>query len=123
MPKISCWWCSSNQKSHNQRKQQSTREDIEKDISSSIGDQNISVEDDSCMDTDNDVETNLNSDVECEEINDVDDEDDNDDDENKECDVNDINEETSCRMKKFRKKQYWYKHWYLLEMMNNSVIF
>ena len=106
MPKISCRQCCSNRKSHIQRKQQSTREEIEKDISSSIGDQNISVEDNSCMDMDNDIETNLNSDVECEEINDVDDEDYNDDDENEECDVNDINEETSCRMKKFRKKQY-----------------
>ena len=60
------------------------------------------------MDIDNDIETNLNSDVECEEINDVDDKDDNDgdDDENEECDVNNIYEETSCRVKKFRKKQY-----------------
>ena len=39
------------------------------------------------------IETNLNSDVECDEINDVDDKSDNDDDdENEECDVNDINE-------------------------------
>ena len=91
MPKISRWQCSSNRKSHIKRKQKSTREDIEKDISSSIGEKNISVEDDSCMDIDNDIETNLNSDVECEEINDVDEEDDNDDDENEECDVNDIN--------------------------------
>ena len=104
MPKISrCQRCS-NWKSHIQRKQQSTREDIEKDISSSIGEKNISVADDSCMDIDNDIETNLNSDVECEEINDVDDEDDNDDDENEECDVNDINDGTSNRVKKFRKK-------------------
>ena len=106
MPKISHQQCNSNQKSHIQRKQQSTRDNIEKDISSSIGEQNISVEDDSCMDTDNDIETNLNSDVECEEINDVDDEDDNDgdDDENEECDVNNIYEGTSCSMKKCRKK-------------------
>ena len=106
MPKISHRRRYSNQKSHAQRKQQSTREDIEKDISSSIGEKNISVEDDSCMDIDNDIETNLNSDVECEEINDVDDKDNNDDDENKECDVNDINEGTSYHIKKFRKKQY-----------------
>eukprot|EP00957_Ditylum_brightwellii_P131939 10060985-Ditylum_brightwellii.AAC.1 len=78
MPKISCQQRSSNWKSHIQRKQQSIREDIEKEISSSIGDQNISVEDDSCIDIDNDIETNLNRDVECEEINDVDDKDDND---------------------------------------------
>jgi len=104
MPKISRRRRCSNRKSHIQRKQQSTREDIEKDISSSIGEKNISVEDDSCMDIDNDIETNLNSDVECEEINDVDEEDDNDDDENEECDVNDINEGTSYRKKKFRKK-------------------
>ena len=110
MPKISHRRWHSNRKSHAQHKQQSTREDIEKDISSSIGEKNISVEDDSCMDIDNDIETNLNSDVECEEINDVDDEDNNDDDENKECDVNDINEGTSYRKKKFRKKKYWYKH-------------
>ena len=82
MPKISHRRRQSNRKSHAQRKQQSTREDIEKEISSSIGDQNISFEDDSCMDIDNDIETNLNSDVECEEINNVDDKDDNDDDEN-----------------------------------------
>ena len=106
MPKISCQRRSSNQKSHIQHKQQSTREDIEKDISSSIGEKNISLEDDSCMDIDNDIETNLNSDVECEEINDVDEEDDNDDDENEECDVNDINDGTSNRVKKFRKKIY-----------------
>ena len=90
MPKISHPQQHSNWKSHIQRKQQSTREDIEKDISSSIGEKNISVEDDSCMDTDNDIETNLNSDVECEEINDVDDDDDDDD----ECDVKDIYEGT-----------------------------
>ena len=107
MPKISHRRRHSNQKLHAQRKQQSTREDIEKDISSSIGEKNISVEDDSCMDIDNDIETNLNSDVECEEINDVDGkDDDNDDDENEECDVNDTNEEKSSRLKKFRKKQY-----------------
>ena len=55
MPKISCRRRSSNWKSHIQRKQQSTREEIEKDISSSIGEQKISVEDNSCMDTDNDI--------------------------------------------------------------------
>jgi hypothetical protein len=74
MHKISHRQGSSNWKSHIQCKQQSTREDIEKDISSSIGEKNISVEDDSCMDIDNDIETNLNSAVECEEINDVDEE-------------------------------------------------
>ena len=123
MPKISWRQCCSNWKSHIQRKQQSTREDIEKDISSSVGEKNISVEDDSCMDIDNDIETNVDNDVECEEINDVHDEDDNDDDENEEWDVKDINEETSYHMKKFRKKPYWYKHWYLLEMLKSSVIF
>jgi hypothetical protein len=56
MLKISCQQCCSHQKSHIQCKQQSTREDIEKDISSSIGNQNISVEDNSCLDTDNDIE-------------------------------------------------------------------
>jgi hypothetical protein len=55
------------------------------------------------MDIDNDIGTNLNSNVECEEINDVNDEDDNDDDENEECDVNDINEGTSYCKKKYRK--------------------
>jgi hypothetical protein len=84
MPKISCRRCSSNRKSYTQRKQQSTREDPEKEISSSIGDQKISVKDDSCMDIDNDIETQLNSDVECEEISDVNEEDDNDNDENEE---------------------------------------
>ena len=79
-------------------------ENIEKDISSSIGDQNISVEDNSCMDIGNDIEHKVNNDVECEEINDVHDKDDNNDDENEECDVNDINEEKSSRLKKFRKK-------------------
>ena len=49
MPKISHRQHSSNQKSHTQHKQQSTREDVEKDISSSISDQNISIEDDNCM--------------------------------------------------------------------------
>ena len=49
MPKISCQQCCSNWKSHTQRKQQSTREDIEKDTSSSVGDQTISIEDDNCM--------------------------------------------------------------------------
>ena len=49
MSKISCRQCCSNQKSHIQRKQQSTKEDIEKDISSSIGDQSISIEVDNCM--------------------------------------------------------------------------
>ena len=49
MSKISRQKCCSDQKSHIQSKQQSTREDIEKDISSSIVDQNISVEDDNCM--------------------------------------------------------------------------
>ena len=49
MPKISRQRHSSNQKSHIQPKQQSTREDIEMDISSSIGEQNISVEDDNCI--------------------------------------------------------------------------
>ena len=58
MPKISCWQCCSNGTYHIQCKQQSTREDTEKEISSSIGDQNISVEDNSCIDTDNDIETN-----------------------------------------------------------------
>eukprot|EP00957_Ditylum_brightwellii_P014160 1066595-Ditylum_brightwellii.AAC.1 len=84
MPKISRQQHSSNRKSHIQCKQQSTREDLEKGMSSSIGEQNISVEDNSCMDTDNDIETNLNSDVRCKEINDVHDEDYNDDDENEE---------------------------------------
>ena len=58
------------------------------------------------MDTDNDIETNLNNDVEYKEINDVHDQDDNDgdDDENKECDVNNIYEETSYCIKRFRKK-------------------
>ena len=101
MPKISHRRRHSNRKSHAQRKQQSTREDIEKDISSRVDEKNISVEDDSCMDIDNYNQTNLNSDVECEEINDVHDEDDN---ENKECDVKDIYEETSYLKKKFRKK-------------------
>ena len=101
MPKISRRQCSGNWKLHTQRKQQSTRKDLGKEISSSIGKKNISVEDDSCMDIDNDIETNLNSDVECEDINDVDEE---DDDENEECDVNDINEETLSPLKKFRKK-------------------
>jgi len=105
MPKISRRRRCSNRKLHAQHKQQSTREDIEKDISSSIGEKNISVEDDSCMDIDNDIETNLNSDVEYEEINNVNEEDDNDDEENEECDVNDINEETLSLLKKFRKKQ------------------
>ena len=106
MPKISCQQQTSNRKSHIQHKQQSTREDIEKEISSSIGDQNISVKDDSCIDTVNDIETNLNGDFESEEINDVDDKDndDGDDDENEECDVNSIYEEASCRMKKCREK-------------------
>ena len=49
MPKISRHWCYNNQKSYIQHKQKSTREDIEKDISSNIGDQNISIEDDNCM--------------------------------------------------------------------------
>ena len=49
MPKISRQRCNSNRKSHTQHKHQSTREDLEKDISSSIGDQNISVEDDNCI--------------------------------------------------------------------------
>eukprot|EP00957_Ditylum_brightwellii_P122407 9333825-Ditylum_brightwellii.AAC.1 len=84
MPKMSCQLRSINWKSHIQRKQQSTREDTEKDISSSIGEQNISAEDNSCVDTDNDNETNVNNDAECKEINDVHDEDDNDDDENEE---------------------------------------
>eukprot|EP00957_Ditylum_brightwellii_P192546 14659943-Ditylum_brightwellii.AAC.1 len=86
MAKISHRQRSSNQKLHTQRKQQSTREDLEKEISSSIGKKTISVADDTCMDMDNDIETNLKSDVECEEINDVNDEDNNDDDENEECD-------------------------------------
>eukprot|EP00957_Ditylum_brightwellii_P047705 3624356-Ditylum_brightwellii.AAC.1 len=116
MPKISCQQHSSNQKSHIQRKQQPTREDIKKDISSSIGKQNISVEDNSCMYTDNDIKQNINNDVKCEEINVVhdedndDDDDDDDDDENEECDVKEIYEGTSYHMKKFRKKQYCYKH-------------
>ena len=75
-----------------QHKQQSTREYTGKEISSSIGDQNISVKDDICIDLVNDRETNLNSDVECEGINDVNDKDNDDDDE--ECNINDINEGT-----------------------------
>eukprot|EP00957_Ditylum_brightwellii_P030266 2291908-Ditylum_brightwellii.AAC.1 len=52
MPKISCRQRNSNWKSHIQCKHQSTREDIEKNISSSTGEKNISVEDDSCIDID-----------------------------------------------------------------------
>eukprot|EP00957_Ditylum_brightwellii_P096728 7366912-Ditylum_brightwellii.AAC.1 len=86
MPKISHQQYSSNWKSHTQHKQQSTREDIEKDISLNIDDQNISLEDNSCMDIDNDIGKSVNNDVECKEINDVHDDDDNDDEnENEEC--------------------------------------
>eukprot|EP00957_Ditylum_brightwellii_P053971 4088113-Ditylum_brightwellii.AAC.1 len=102
MPKISRRQHSSNQKSHIQCKEQSTREEIEEKISSSIGDQNIYVEDNSHMDTDNGIEKNVDNDVECEEINDVNDEADDD----KECDAKDIYEETLSPLKKFRKKQY-----------------
>eukprot|EP00957_Ditylum_brightwellii_P075493 5737998-Ditylum_brightwellii.AAC.1 len=46
---MSCQQCCSNQKSHIQRKQQSAKEEIEKDISTSIGEQNISIGDNNCM--------------------------------------------------------------------------